>query len=305
MLQLCSVYYVGALSVHALIPRIAGEAAVTPVNPKLGKRTKSQQRQMAREAFVSLGPIAVKAAVFCVCEAIHERKYGLLYDGALCRSSSLPVQMAVIAATVLSLDVLHDTWFYFTHLLMHKNRWLLSNVHYLHHQSKVPTPFSGYSLHVLEALIVFFDEILCVFVIPMHVSIHRLYHLYTTLIHIGGHASYELHPLVPSLEQLAWILFKGGEVSREINTVLYHNLHHQFPGCNFSLYFGHWDTFFKTNYGSYFVEIMKVKDKGKDNCTGRYYLILMSSMLVMVVASALTFVLLYNTRLYITNLLRL
>ena len=53
------------------------------------------------------------------------------------------------------------------------------------------------------------------------------------------------------------------------------------------------------------VRVSAEKDKGKDNCTGRYYLILMSSMLVMVVASALTFVLLYNTRLYITNLLRL
>ncbi|MCP4448476.1 MAG: sterol desaturase family protein, partial [Myxococcales bacterium] len=114
---------------------------------------------------------------------------------------------------------------------------LLTRVHYLHHQSRVPTPFSGYSLHVVEALIVFFDEILVCFVLPMHVNTHRLYHLYTTLIHIGGHASIELHPLIPSLEQLLWIGFKGIDaVSGHLNTVLYHNLHHKCPSKNLSLY---------------------------------------------------------------------
>ena len=69
-------------------------------------------------------------------------------------------------------------------------------------------------------MLVFLDEILVCFLFPIHVNVHRLYHLYTTLIHIGGHASYELHPLVPSLEQLLYVAWRGDSVSRELNTVL-------------------------------------------------------------------------------------
>lgn len=290
-LQLVSVYYVGALSVHLLIPVLA--KAVTPVAPNAkGKRNPADSRagQILRESFLSLGPISVKAAVFCAVEQIHERGLGFLYDGRLALAPSVPAQVLLLAGTVLLLDVLHDTWFYFTHLLMHKNKWLLANVHYLHHQSKLPTPFSGYSLHVVEAAIVFFDEILVCFLFPIHVKVHRLYHLYTTLIHIGGHATYELHPLVPSLEQFLWIGLHGDKVSASLNTVLYHNMHHQHPSKNFSLYFTHWDRRLATIKKGYDEEISKIKAKqenlasaafphaGKSNGLRRYYLVLVAAM---------------------------
>lgn len=55
----------------------------------------------------------------------------------------------------------------------------------LPHRSTVPTPFAGYSFHVVEALIVFANEIIVCFLFPIHASLHRIYHLFTTLIHIG------------------------------------------------------------------------------------------------------------------------
>jgi len=143
---------------------------------------------------------------------------------------------------------------------MHKWRWLYKHVHYLHHQSKVPTAFSGYSLHPLEAVIVFFDEIIVCFLFPIHINVHRLYHLYTTLIHIGGHAGYEMHPFIPSLEQLIWILFRGSSLSEGLNTVLYHNIHHQFPNKHFSLYFTHWDEWFGTKRMGYNEESLCIKE---------------------------------------------
>ncbi|QDZ18928.1 fatty acid hydroxylase [Chloropicon primus] len=305
MLQLCSVYYVGALAVHSLIPRFA--SPVTPVapgarkaKPESSRRTKRQQ--ILRESLLSIGPIAVKAAVFCAVEKIHGLGLGLLYDGALGFGTSLPAQAILVACTVLLLDALHDTWFYFTHLLMHRNRWLYLNVHYLHHQSRDPTPFSGYSLHVVEALIVFFDEVIVCFLFPMHVNLHRLYHLYTTLIHIGGHASYELHPLVPSLEQLLWIVFHGDRVAKGLNTVLYHNMHHQFPNKNFSLYFTHWDRLCETMKWAYPDEIQRIKKeqsgkfgegKGRRR-KHRYYFALIACMTATLGLSLLAYLLAYN-----------
>lgn len=50
----------------------------------------------------------------------------------------------------------------------------------------MPTPFTGYSFHVVEALIVFANEVLVCFLFPIHMGLHRWYHmLTTTLIHMG------------------------------------------------------------------------------------------------------------------------
>lgn len=63
-------------------------------------------------------------------------------------------------------------------------------------RSVVPTPFTGYSFHVIEAVIVFANEVLVCFLFPIHMGLHRWYHmLTTTLIHMG--TTFEVHPLLP------------------------------------------------------------------------------------------------------------
>ena len=76
------------------------------------------------------GPIAVKAAVWAICEALHANKLSLLY------TSSQPFAVHHVLYMVLCtlvLDYLHDTWFYWTHRLLH---WkpLYRHVHCLHHR---------------------------------------------------------------------------------------------------------------------------------------------------------------------------
>ena len=53
------------------------------------------------------------------------------------------------------------------------------------YRSNVPTAFTGYSFHVVEAAIVFANEILVCFLFPIHIGVHRVYHLFTTVIHNG------------------------------------------------------------------------------------------------------------------------
>jgi len=55
-------------------------------------------------------------------------------------------------------------------------------------RSTVPTAFTGYSFHILEAVIVFANEVLVCFLFPIHIGLHRAYHLFTTVIHNGGSA---------------------------------------------------------------------------------------------------------------------
>ncbi len=49
----------------------------------------------------------------------------------------------------------------------------------------MPTAFTGYSFHVVEAAIVFANEVLVCFLFPIHIGVHRVYHLFTTVIHNG------------------------------------------------------------------------------------------------------------------------
>lgn len=53
-------------------------------------------------------------------------------------------------------------------------------------RSKAPTAFTGYSFHLIEAAIVFANEIIVCFLFPIHTGVHRAYHIFTTLIHEGA-----------------------------------------------------------------------------------------------------------------------
>ena len=63
--------------------------------------------------------------------------------------------------------VIHDAYFYWTHLLMH-NRRLFPLFHKIHHLSKDPTPLTSYAFHPLEAFVSAGILPLLVFTLPLH-----------------------------------------------------------------------------------------------------------------------------------------
>lgn len=130
---------------------------------------------------------------------------------------------------------------------------LYRHVHYLHHRSTVPTAFTGYSFHVAEAVLVFANELLICYLFPVHIGLHRVYHLFTTVIHNGGHAGYEIAPFIPSVEALLGLLILGGSsvLGGGLNTVRHHDMHHRYPKVHFSLYMTHWDRLMGTEHPGY------------------------------------------------------
>jgi len=236
--QVAAVYYGVAILLHFLLPLLVPLRSV-----QCGKR---RPWQVLQEAINSAGPIAIKAAVLTAVERLHADGRGLLYSGW----PQTRAQWAYLAVSVAVLDYFHDAWFYWTHRALH-SRMLFRHVHYLHHRSTVPTAFSGYSFHAAEAVLVFGNEVLEVFLVPFHVGLHRAYHLYTTIIHIGGHVGYEMAPLIPTLEAAVWGLLSWGAPAKALNTVAHHDLHHRCPGSHFSLYFTHWDRWCGTQHPAY------------------------------------------------------
>mmetsp|Transcript_22175 Transcript_22175/g.61531 ORF Transcript_22175/g.61531 Transcript_22175/m.61531 type:complete len:259 (+) Transcript_22175:255-1031(+) len=237
--QLSIFYYGVAFVLHSVVPTLVPIQSI--------QKEPRASGDVRRDALSSLPPLVVKAGIWVMVEKLHSAGYGRMYD----EMPRTPWGIAYAILTIALLDYLHDAWFYWTHRALHW-RPLYKHIHYMHHQSSSPSAYTGYSFHVLEAVIVFANEIFVIFMFPIHTGLHRLYHLFTTAIHNGGHAGYELAPFIPSLEQLVWVALHGtGNLCKGLNTVQHHDMHHRYPTKHFSLYFTHWDRWFGTLHSKY------------------------------------------------------
>jgi lathosterol oxidase len=149
---------------------------------------------------------------------------------------------------------LHDTYFYWTHRLMH---WkpLFKAVHRVHHLSINPTPFAAYAFHPLEAVVEIGIIPLIAFTIPHHTSAIVIFSLYSLLLNVMGHVGYELFP--KGFASHKWFKWH--------NTSTHHNMHHRLTKCNYGLYFNIWDRLTGTNHAQYeksFDEVALRRDIG-------------------------------------------
>jgi lathosterol oxidase len=136
--------------------------------------------------------------------------------------------------------VIHDTWFYWTHRLMHV-RWLFRFTHRVHHLSHTPTPWSALAFHPTEALVQAAIFPLAALVLPMHPLVALLWLIYMIVINVWGHLGFELLP--PGFRR-HWLF-------RWHNTTTHHDMHHQHVTGNYSLYFNFWDRVMGTNHRDY------------------------------------------------------
>lgn len=162
--------------------------------------------------------------------------------------------------SLLLMIVIHDTYFYWTHRLLH---WkpLFKKVHVVHHLSHNPTPFSAYSFHPVEAIIQG-GVGLIVFIVPYHATSYTLFMAYALGMNILGHLGFEFLPRN----------FVKSKIGHWFNTPTHHNIHHQDTKYNYGLYFNLWDRFMKTNHPKYEERFEAVVDQRelvkKSNASG-------------------------------------
>ena len=151
------------------------------------------------------------------------------------------------------LFLVHDTYFYFIHRLMHQP-FLYKHVHKIHHQSTNPSPWAAYSFHPFEALLEFGILPLFLFTIPVHFTHIILFFLAMIAYNVYGHLGFELYPKG----------FANNIWGRWINTSVNHNQHHQFFTGNYSLYFLLWDRVLgtlRTDYSDKYNEVCERRDR--------------------------------------------
>lgn len=139
-----------------------------------------------------------------------------------------------------ALIFLHDTWFYWTHRLMH---WkpLFPIFHRVHHLSHNPTPWASFAFQPLEAVVQAAIFPLAVLVLPLHPLAAFLWLLYMTAMNVFGHLGFEILP-AGFLKNRFW---------RWHNTSVHHNMHHRYVNYNYGLYFNIWDRLMGTNHPRY------------------------------------------------------
>ncbi len=136
--------------------------------------------------------------------------------------------------------IVHDTYFYFTHRMMHHPR-LFKFFHVIHHKSVNPSPWAAYAFNPTEALIEIGIIYVFVFSFPIHLIHVFSFMIFMTLYNIYGHLGYEIYPKG----------FNKHWLGRWINTSVNHNMHHQFFKANYGLYFTFWDKVFNTLHKDY------------------------------------------------------
>lgn len=126
--------------------------------------------------------------------------------------------------------LLHDTFFYWTHRVMHWRK-LFAVMHKVHHQSVHPTAFAAYSFHPTEALAEALIVTAIIFILPVHPLAFLIFQTLSTAYNVYGHCGREFYPRAMATHR--W--------GRWINTSTAHASHHGKGRYNYGLYFLFWD----------------------------------------------------------------
>jgi len=136
--------------------------------------------------------------------------------------------------------LMHDSYFYWTHRLMHHRR-LYRLFHRTHHLSISPTPWAAYAFSPAEAFVQAGIGPLIVFTIPTHPLAFSLFMLWQITFNVFGHCGYEIYP--------SW--FMKTPLGLFLNSITHHAQHHEKFVGNYGLYFNVWDRVMGTNHAQY------------------------------------------------------
>ncbi|MCB9566524.1 MAG: sterol desaturase family protein [Myxococcales bacterium] len=191
-------------------------------------------RQLRREVLYTLVTFAVGMASAGAAAVLHELGETRLVDALA------PGDGVWALAWVVGLVVFNDAWFYLCHRLLH-TPWLFRHVHSVHHRSVDVNPFSSYSFHAVESLLLSAWVVPAVILLPIPLPALALVQVIGLLNNVNSHLGYELLPRWwVRVWPFAWT-----------STATYHNLHHQRSRGNYGLFFRLWDRALGTEIPGY------------------------------------------------------
>ena len=143
-----------------------------------------------------------------------------------------------LPGSLLAYLLVHDSYFYWSHRLMHRPWWYKA-MHKVHHDSRPPTAWAAMSFHPWEAISGALVIPALVFVVPIHVAMLGVVLGIMTVMGVTNHMGWEMFPAA----------VVNGRAGKWLITASHHELHHQKYRCNYGLYFRHWDRLCGTDRG--------------------------------------------------------
>lgn len=129
----------------------------------------------------------------------------------------------------------HETYYYWLHMWMHHPK-VFRLVHKVHHDSRIPSPWTAFSFHPAEGLFQALFLPLLLIVLPMHLYILIIQLTIMTLSSVINHLDIEVYPAN----------FHRHFFGRWLIGATHHSLHHKQFRYNYGLYFTFWDKWRKT-----------------------------------------------------------
>lgn len=146
-----------------------------------------------------------------------------------------------LVASLPLLVVWQDTYFYWSHRLLH-TRWLFRRVHFVHHRSRNPSPWTGYAFHPLEALNYSVMLMIAIAAVPLNEAVLMIFLGHQIIRNTVGHAAVETMPAS----------FARHRFWRHFTTTTHHHMHHESARGNYGLWFTWWDRWCGTQRADYF-----------------------------------------------------
>lgn len=145
-----------------------------------------------------------------------------------------------LVALFFGLLLLNDAWFYATHRLLH-SEWLFKHVHSVHHRSVDVNPFTSYSFHPLESLLLTAWVIPVVLLVPIPLPLLGALQIIGLFNNVNAHLGYELQPKwFVRVPPFSWL-----------SSSTFHNQHHAHFTGNYGLMLRVWDRMFATERADY------------------------------------------------------
>lgn len=210
---------------------------------KIQKKLASK-KDFLREVWHSMQSTFIFTIIAVIILFTPLRKYTLIYDNI----SDFPVWY--IGFSVIMGLIIHDTYFYWMHRMMHHKK-IFKLTHVVHHQSTNPSPWTSYSFHFLEAIVEGAVLFPIVFLLPIHPLGIMWFTISAFIINVYGHLGYEITP--------KW--FRYTWAFQLFNTSVHHNVHHSKFKGNYGLYFRVWDRVMGTEHPDYVKEYDKLQEQ--------------------------------------------
>lgn len=175
----------------------------------------------------------LSSVIFAVIGLVVLASPATVYFRVYAHLSSYPVWYTILSFGLML--VTHETYFYWTHRLLHHPR-LFRLVHRVHHQSTNPSPWAAQAFHPLEALVEGGVVVVFALLFPVHPTVVALFMLFSFMYNVYGHLGFEVIP--------DWV--SRGWLGNWLNTATHHNLHHSRVRGNYGLYFTVWDRLMHT-----------------------------------------------------------